>query len=64
VTKTTEQLGPHDDNSIESEKRERTRWADKLGVSAAELQTAVAAVGLNPEDVERYLRDRAQSARR
>ena len=51
MTKTTEQLGPHDDNSIESEKRDRSRWADKLGVSAAELEAAITAVGPNPADI-------------
>ena len=64
MTKTTEQLGPHDDNSIEPGQRDRSRWADKLGVSAAELHAAITAVGTNPEDVERYLRDRAQGARK
>ena len=64
MTKTTQQLGPHDDNSIESEKRDRARWADKLGISAAELQAAITAVGTKPEDVQRYLRDRAQPARK
>ena len=64
MTKTTEQLGPHDDNSIESAKRDRSRRADKLGVSPAELQAAITAVGTNPEDIERYLRDRAQPARK
>jgi len=64
VTKTTEHLGPHDDNSIDAEKRERVRWADKLGVSTAALDAAISAVGGDPQDVERYLRDRAESARR
>ena len=62
--RTSEDLGPRDDNSIEpSQSAERRRWSEKLGVSAADLQAAIGAVGTNPEDVERYLRDRAQPSR-
>jgi len=64
MTKTSADLGPRDDNSIEpSRAAERKRWSEKFGVSAAELQAAVDAVGNNPEDVERYLRDQAQPPR-
>jgi hypothetical protein len=64
MAKTSEDLGPRDDNTIESNQTaERRRWSEKLGVSAAELKAAIEAVGTNPEDVERYLRDRAQPSR-
>ena len=62
--RTSEELGPRDDNSIDArEPADRARWSEKLGVSAADLKAAVDAVGNNPEAVERYLRERAQSSR-
>jgi hypothetical protein len=63
MAKTSEDLGPRDDNTIDSQKSDRRRWRAKLGVSADELQAAIDAVGTNSEDVERYLRDRAQPPR-
>jgi hypothetical protein len=62
--KTSEELGAHDETFIgSSHGAQRRRWSEKLGVSAAELEEAINAVGACPEDVERYLRDRARSSR-
>jgi hypothetical protein len=62
--KTSEELGAHDEMFIgSSHSGQRRRGSEKLGVSTAELEEAIHAVGTCPEDVERYLRDRAQSSR-
>ena len=64
MARTSKELGPRDDNTIDIDKSgDRRRWANKLGVSVAELQSAVDAVGTNPQQVERYLRGRAQPSR-
>jgi uncharacterized protein DUF3606 len=56
--------GAPDDNEIDPTKAsEQQRWAEKLGVTTHQLQEAVKAVGTKAEDVERYLRGRAQSSR-
>jgi hypothetical protein len=57
--KTSEELGARDEAFIGSSLAQRRRWSGKLGVSAAELQEAIDAVGACPEDVERYLRNHA-----
>ena len=61
--RTSEELGARDETSIGSSHSAHRRWSEKLGVSAAELQEAIDAVGTCPEEVERYLRDRAQPSR-
>jgi hypothetical protein len=62
--KTSEELGARDETSVgSSHSAQRRRWSEKLGVSAADLQEAIDAVGTCPEDVERYLRDHAQPSR-
>jgi hypothetical protein len=62
--KTSEELGARDETAIGSSRSvQRRRWSEKLGVSTAELEEAIHAVGPSPGDVERYLRDRAQPPR-
>jgi hypothetical protein len=61
--KTSKELGARDETSIGSSHSAQRRWSEKLGVSGAELQDAIDAVGTCPEDVERYLRDHAQPSR-
>ena len=62
--KTSDQLGARDDNIIDrDQKSDHRRWSEKLGVSVEELVAAIDAVGSNSEDVERYLRERAQPSR-
>jgi hypothetical protein len=64
MSKTSRDNGPRDDNHIEPEQKlDRQRWSEKLGVNPDELKAAIDAVGSNPTDVERYLRDHAQSSR-
>jgi hypothetical protein len=62
--KTSEELGARDETSVgSSHSAQRRRWSEKLGVSVAELQEAIDAVGMCPEEIERFLRDRAQPSR-
>lgn len=64
MAKTSDHLGARDDNTIDrDDKSDHRRWSEKLGVSVGELVAAIDAVGSNSEDIERYLRGRAQPSR-
>jgi hypothetical protein len=62
---TSRDRGAHDDNYIDTRQdSDRRRWSEKFGVSPDQLKSAVDAVGSRAEDVERFLKERAQSAKK
>jgi len=64
MSTTSKARGARDDETVDATvESECRRWAEKLGVTVAQLRAAVNAVGTKAEDVERYLRGHAQSQR-
>ncbi len=64
MSATSTERGSRDDDRVDpAQESQCKRWARKLGVTASQLKAAVNAVGPRAEDVERYLRDHAKSAR-
>jgi hypothetical protein len=62
---TSRDRGAHNDNYIDARQdSDRRRWSAKFGVSPDQLRSAVDAVGSRAEDVERFLKERAQSAKK